>query len=158
MIEDVHSRPSRKAVKLSFLLTEEQAGPFPVSIESLWCDVDGAYYRVKNVPFFIDGLSFDDVISVSELPDGVVQVKEIVEPSFNSTIWIYLLDNTHGEPVVEALQLLGCGVEGGVIDGYFSVNVPAALDFHDVYAAIKSGEENGSISVDYPSIRHHGAD
>lgn len=77
-----------KPIKLSFLLTAEQAGPFPVSSETLWCQPIGMNYRVRNIPFFIDKVSLDDTISVFQLPNGFFEINAVIVPSANSTIWL----------------------------------------------------------------------
>ncbi len=143
-----------KSIKLTFLLSDKQAGPFPVSTESLWCDCEKGNYRVKNIPFFIDNLSFDDLISVTEVSEGLFEIQTIVEFSRNSTIWIYLKDEINGKAIIDELLNIGCGVESGVIEGYFSINVPATININNVCSIIKDGKENQYILSDYPSIRH----
>lgn len=140
--------------KLNILLTPEQAGPYPVSAECLWCAQEGRYYRVKNVPLFIDGISFDDVISVTEVSKDLFQIENIVQRSENSTIWIYLKDEVGGEDIMEQLLCMGCGREGGAIQNFFAINVPAAVNIDDVYTIVDKGERQGHILVDYPSVRH----
>ena len=142
------------SVKLTFNLTQEQAGPFPVSTESLWCDCEGEYFRVKNIPFFLDELSYDDVISVTSLPDGNYRIESIVVPSDNSTLWIGVLDDDEGTRLVTEIKELGCGSESGVFNGYIAVNVPSVVDLRKVLAIVQQGEERGTLIVDYPSIRH----
>ncbi|MBB6521316.1 DUF4265 domain-containing protein [Pseudoteredinibacter isoporae] len=139
-------------VKISFLLTEDQIGPFPVSIESICCECEGEYLRVKNIPFYVDNLSFDDLISVIEVGRKEYQIDEVVSESGNSTVWVYVKSEITG--VIEQLKALGCGVETGVIDGYYAVNVPSELNISPVLDILETAESTGDVSVDYPSIRH----
>jgi Domain of unknown function (DUF4265) len=145
---------NKDTVKLSFLLSEDQSGPFPISTESLWCDVEGKYYRLKSIPFFVDGISFDDLIEVSKAIDGNFKIEQVIEPSKNSTVWLYFKDEQNGQKMLDSLLALGCGVEGGVFDGYFSVNVPHTIDFNKVQGLVHEGQQLGYVSPDYPSIRH----
>lgn len=154
MIKDDLPVELPRSVKLNFKLTEEQVGPFPVSIESIWCDIEGKYFRVKNIPFFVDQISFDDLISVVVLPDDLVELRRIVKRSKNSTVWIYVKDELNGKSTLDVLQNLGCGVEGGVLDGYFAVNIPATVSITDINSVIDPAEENNWLAVDYPSMRH----
>lgn len=142
------------AVYLTFQLTEEQAGPFPVSTESLWCLPVGENFRVRNIPFFIDDISFDDVISVTPVSDGVFSVANVVAASKNSTIWVCCRAEEYEAPFTNKLLALGCGVEGGVLKGYYAVNVPADVGIKAVCSVIDEAESAGKIYVDYPSIRH----
>jgi hypothetical protein len=141
-------------LKLSFVLTEDQAGPFPVSTETLWCRPEGGNYRVKNVPFFIDEISLDDLIAVRALGDGYFEIDSVIAPSQNSTIWLFFKNGAEENTLIDKLLSMGCGIEGGVIDGYYAINVPNFVDIDLVYLAIDEAENDGAITADYPSIRH----
>lgn len=154
MIKKAGFENSSRTVKLTFRLSEEQAGPFPVSTESLWCIKEEGNYRIKNIPFFIDGISFDDLISIIHLSDDLVEIDEVIQASGNSTIWLYVKDELHGAEALNAIKLLGCGVEGGVLEGYFSLNVPSHVDIKEVNAIIEKAESHGFVISDNPSIRH----
>ncbi len=77
------------SVKIKFKLTDDQMANYPVTTESIWCDVEGDYYRVKNIPQFLDDLSYDDLISIKNESENEFSVEKIIEPSKNSTIWIF---------------------------------------------------------------------
>jgi Domain of unknown function (DUF4265) len=154
MSSQPNSGDSNSLVKLSFKLTVDQIGPFPVTVESLWCVVEGDYFRIKNIPFFVDELSFDDLISVSKVSAGIYQIAAIISPSGNSTIWLLVRDVLHGKQCLESLSALGCGVEGGVLSDYYAVNVPESVAIDMVLPIIDNATKSNWISVDYPSIRH----
>jgi len=141
-------------IKLRFALTEAQSAGFPVAFESLWFRREVQGFRLLNSPFFIDGISFDDVISVRTVDADTVEVESVVHPSQNSTIWVNVAQGLNGRPIVDELRKLGCGVEGGVFDGYYSVNVPGGVDIEPVYAMLDSLVDEGQIEINYPSIRH----
>lgn len=144
----------KKSRKLTFKLSEEEAGPFPVSVESLWCDCEGAYFRVKNIPFFLENLSLDDLIEIKEDKYGNSQIDRIVSPSLNSTVWVYIKDKVRGTDILDKIRNLGCELEGGVFDGYFAVNVPERVRLGELNEFLSEVEEKGWALVDYPSIRH----
>lgn len=154
MMNAEHPCEDQEAVKISFALSAEEAGPYPVASESIWCVRERDGYRIKNIPFFVEGLAFDDVVSIEPVEDGFHRVSRVLLPSGNSTIWIYLQDRELGVDAIKQLKSLGCGVESGVFDGYYAVNVPEALSIVSVYAVLDSAVENESILVDYPAIRH----
>ncbi len=154
MDEDSGANTKGGTKRLNFLLTADQAGPFPVSTETIWCQAEGDNYRVKNVPFFIDDISFDDVIAVRSLGDGFFKIVNVVTESGNSTVWLYFKGGADGTDLTAKLLSIGCGVEGGVIDGYYAINVPEAVDINLVYSAISESERHGLVIADYPSIRH----
>ena len=140
--------------KLTFRLSEEQAGPFPVSTESLWCSHETEGFRIRNVPFFLDDVSFDDVIAVQKLDDGSYVIKEVLVPSGNSTIWLYLKDPVNSRHIVDQIIALGCAAESGVIKDYYAINVPQDVPYKSVYELIHTEESRGRVLVDYPSTRH----
>lgn len=144
-------------VKLTFRLSEDQIGPFPIAVESLWCAVEGKFFRVKNIPFFIDGVSFDDLIEVSGKANDCYEIAKVVGPSNNCTIWILTKDVERGAALLEELGVLGCGIEGGVFPDYFAVNVPMTTDLDKVLSVIQDCEQSGWVAVDYPSIRRESA-
>ncbi len=141
-------------MKLTFKLTEEQSGPFPVSTESLWFVEENSGYRLKNIPFFIDELSFDDVISVKQLDKNLYCIEKILQPSLNSTIWVYLKDVDSGKEIIDKIVGMACGIESGVIDDYYAVNVPGEVEYSSVYNLLVEEESNGVLMADYPSTRH----
>jgi|GEM_PF-2554579 len=145
-----------ESVKLSIELTEEQREGYPVSSESLWFDKVKNGYQLKNIPFFIDDLSFDDVISVSEITEGYYEIISIVEKSLNSTIWLCFSVDTEAEKKVflDQISKLDCGYESGVLEGYVTVNVPEKVNIDKVYSMIDKAEKIDILVADYPSIRH----
>ncbi len=74
------------SVKLMFALREDMQSIFNIGTESIWCDKENDLYRVKNIPFFILGISFDDLIAVKEVSDGLFEVDQIVEECAYSNI------------------------------------------------------------------------
>jgi hypothetical protein len=157
VIELEDTRPARGTRKLAIRLTEEQIGPFPVSVEWLWFDQESGNFRLKNIPFFVDEVSFDDLVSLVEVELGLYQIGEVIEPSENSTVWLLTKDEAEGQKFLDEISRLGCGVEGGVLHGYYAINVPGAVSFDAVMAILTPAEDAGSVSIDYPSIRHAGS-
>jgi Domain of unknown function (DUF4265) len=141
-------------IKLTFQLTDKQMGDGPVSTESLWCAAEAGLFRVKNIPFFIDGLSFDDLISVKRRSDESYDIAGIIERSRNSTVWLYLKKESGGRCVLDEVKGLGCGVEGGAVADYFAINVPETVNFKTVQFLLSSGEKAGALIFDVPSMRH----
>ena len=49
-----------------------------LAIESLWATKEGGSYRIKNIPFFSNNLSFNDLVK-AELDGDLLYFDEIVE-------------------------------------------------------------------------------
>ena len=140
-------------VKLCFRLTQDQSAGFPVGAERIWCRKEPGGYRVKNAPFFVDGLSFEDLITVRDLGSGDVELDQILERSGNSTIWMNFSNPDFSKAVLDSIRSLGCSIEGGVFPGYFSVNVPEIVPIVDVFDLLDKEINQGVLEVNYPSIR-----
>jgi Domain of unknown function (DUF4265) len=141
-------------VKLTIKLTEEQIGQDPISTETLWFEIVGKFHRVKNVPLFIDDISYDDLISVEKIGDNLFEIVRIEEHSKNSTIWIFVRDRVFEEKFLNDIRQLECDIEGGAFKDYYAINVPKKVDIKRVYALIDHGVAHDVLAADYPSIRH----
>ena len=143
------------SVKRTIRLTDDQIGPYPVPTESLWFDIESDdLLRLKSIPFFVDELSFDDVVSLTPLGDDEWRIAEVVQGSGNSPIWLLVKDEAAGRDMLASISALGCGVEGGVFDGYYAINLPAEVDWSSFMDLINEEANADWLAVDYPSIRH----
>ncbi len=149
---------SDKYVKRSIRLTDEQCAPFPIETESMWFYRDDKNYRLKDIPLFVDCLSFDDLVSLTVIdPDkNLFEVEKLVDPSPNSTIWIFLKDGNSDQEILAKIGDLGCGIYGGMIENMFAINIPGSLDLEIVLKLLVLALDAVKILVDYPSIRHAG--
>jgi len=141
-------------VKRTIRLTDEQIGPYPIATETLWFDIEEGKFRLRNVPCFVDQVSFDDVVSLEAIGDHEWRIDAILQQSGNSTIWLLVEDTQQGEPVIRAIKKLGCAVETGIFDGYYAINVPEEVEMKRFLDLIQTGLEENWIAVDYPSVRH----
>lgn len=145
--------PARDEIKLTIKLTEEQCEGYPVSTETLNFIEEFGHHRLVNIPFFIDNLSMEDVVSVKAIGSELFEIDEIVSRSKNSTIWVTLNDAVAGSQVLNKVHELGCGYESGVLKGYYTINVPFSVDIDDVFDLLDEAEEQNILLMDYPSIR-----
>jgi hypothetical protein len=141
-------------VKLMIQLTDEQSEGYPVSTESLWFVAEGANYRLKNIPFFIDDLAFDDVISVQTIADQLYQIDGVVERSGNSTVWITIDPDANETAILDEIKALGCMVEGGVLARYFAINVPKDVDISLLYRLFESDAYKDTLGAHVAALGH----
>jgi hypothetical protein len=140
-----------KMSKIGIMLTPEDGWP-PYDVEHILVDIFDALYEVKNVPFFIKGLSLGDIISAEIDDDGYAEKCSIVKESTNSTIWII----TGDENISDILSKLGCTIEGGAIKDMYSINVPKSVEMKSVDSILAPYVKQGTAQVAYPSYRHEG--
>ncbi|WP_448569662.1 DUF4265 domain-containing protein [Thalassotalea ganghwensis] len=145
---------SVNSVKLSIQLSNEQIGSLPVEIEHLWFDKENDYYRLKNIPQFVDELSYDDLVKVRKVDGNSYVIEQVKEFSQNSTIWILAKNGADLRDFLESIKSLSCGIEGGALDGYYAINIPHCVDIEQIYSLIDSYENSNILVADYPSIRH----
>ena len=94
-------------------LSDDEIGGGPVDTEILWCYIEGKFLRVRNIPLFIEGISYDDIIETSIVEDNEHHILNIKQKSDNSTIWVVVNDSKYDNEVVNYFREIGCSVEGG---------------------------------------------
>ena len=94
--------------KILFLLDEGDT-------ESLWgTKVEKLIYRIENVPFYVKGVSFDDLVLVGINDNGEFIFEKVLKKSGHSTYRIYLLKNNQQvnfEKYWKLLEMIGCTYE-----------------------------------------------
>lgn len=143
-----------KKVNRTIKLTAEQSEGYPVSTESLWFLEDGSYLRLINIPFFIDDISMEDVLELKPIGEDLFAIKRVAKRSGNSTIWVSLNVDDKGKERLEAIHALGCGYEGGVLNAYYAINVPSAVDIEKVFKILTSAENDEVLIFDCPCVQH----
>jgi hypothetical protein len=115
--------------------------------ESVWADPqpDGTY-KVKNVPFYAKGISYDDIVDAAP-KDGVLTFSRVVQHRGHSTYRIYA---NHGRTtpdvvaLIEALREMHCDIEPAT-DNLLGVDVLPEADIYKVYATLEAAERAGKI-------------
>jgi hypothetical protein len=106
--------------------------------------VDGCNYQYKidNIPFFVQGYSYGDVVEVEASENDIPKVIGLVTESGNSTVNIIFFNkNTNEQDIIlNEIVSMGLSYEGlqGVLPGYFSVNVPKYVDYEEVRHFLRS--------------------
>lgn len=146
---------SNNSFKFGIQLTREQIGSFPVSIEHLWFDKHGEYYQLKNIPQFVDEVSYDDLVEIRRVDESYFVINRVIKPSKNCTIWILFASGHYSDAdeFFNKMRELGCGVEGGALKGYYALNVPQEVNIEECYRIIDSFENEGRLVSDYPCTR-----
>lgn len=131
-----------KLVKITVILNP--ADNQGVGTESLWAEALGNdRYRIRNSPFFVYGLSNEDIV-VGKLKDGVVKFHSILLRGNHSTYRLKLPGSSINDAKFlkywEPLQKIGCSFEEGPL---VSVDVPPQANIYTVYDLLKVGESDG---------------
>lgn len=139
--------------KVAFALDTENEWP-PVAIEHVWCEKTGSVYQLKNAPFFIKGLAFDDKFSAEpDSVNGCVFEFTVMESSGHSLVWIIEQDGLTLGQYEDELISLGLSVEGFPRFSLHAVDVPAIVKSETVNALMDRLEGLG-FAMAFPVWRH----
>lgn len=124
--------------------------------------VGGNLYRIDNVPFFVFGVSCDDVV-VAELDQLLsLHYVSLEEESGHSTIRVVLYEGTpDGTPLSERMQLLreqmkaiGCPSEQSHIPGLVAIDVPPNVNYELVRDILDRGLKQELWSYEEATLAH----
>jgi hypothetical protein len=143
---------SQTTLKLQFALEMDDGWP-PVSSESVWCELVGTSFRLKNAPFFIKGLAVNDLFQAEPDPvNGHIFDFELLEPSPHSLVWI--LSNTQADIqlVLSQLRAIGCSTEGLEQFSLYAVDVPPEVE-HAALIDLLDRAEGAGFDLAFPVWR-----
>lgn len=124
--------------------------------ESVWAEeVEPGLFRIKNVPFFAKGLSFDDLV-LAEEQNGELTFKDVARHSGHSTYRIFASQGRHRPEVVALLERLGemhCTYEPAT-GKLVGIDVQPEADIYQVYATLEEAEKNGVADFDEGHCGH----
>lgn len=113
------------------------------------------HYRIDNIPFFVTSYSDGDIVKVEKEAEELI-VKELVEPSGNTTVNIIFFENANKNETLDKLVAYGCEYEGmeKVITGYYTLNVPEAVDYQPIYKLLHELELAEQLSFREACLYH----
>ena len=147
------SRGNISIEKIKFVIKNIEDDWPPVKYENLWGERNGDSFRLKNAPFFIDNIAFDDIVQIQKLDGDIFDIIKVIKPSQHSTIWIYVNSDNDIRLILEPIKALNCGIEGGAVDNYYSINVPSSSVLEKLYGLLDPLVNEAKISVDYPCLK-----
>lgn len=140
-------------VKILFPL-EQTAGYPPHDVESVWAvPLGGGQYKIDNIPFFIRGVSSEDVVTAAER-NGSLFYTGLVSERGHSTIRVLIADRDETEEVRAELRAHGCASEGTGIPGLIAVDVPPSVSYRELRQFLDEGERRGRWEYEEGCIAH----
>ncbi len=129
-------------VKIQFLWDDED-GP---QNESTWARPTPEGFVVENIPFFVRGYAYLDVVAAVRDADGVRVVTELLRASGHGCIRVIAADVADIAALRAEIRALGCGSE--LCSGkFFAVDVvPAA--WPALHAFLSAAEEGGRLEYE----------
>jgi hypothetical protein len=140
--------------RVLFQLQKDDDGYPPNEWETLWVkDIENNLYLVDSIPFFIYGISVNDIIS-AEMIDGELHFRELVSTSGHSTIRVFVNSEQDVTVIRNLLRELNCDSELSHIKRLFSCNIPPSVSLNEVRQLLTHDENPGKWEYEEATIRH----
>lgn len=124
--------------KVGFILEPDA----PTATETLWATpLGGSQYQVDNAPWYARAVAAGDVILCREEPGELPTFDEVVRPSGNLTVRVFVREGPERmimkERVFRLLESLGCSYKGMANErGLIAVTIPTTASRAAVVAAL----------------------
>jgi len=119
--------------------------PSTVEIESMWAiPVDGGF-KLDNIPFFVQGLALDDVVSAERDSTGMLRFTSVVSYGRHSTVRLWFAKEHEGQVsrVRQRLRELGCPSELSDLPRLVAVDIPPGVPYVNVQVVLDKYERDG---------------
>ncbi|PPK70465.1 DUF4265 domain-containing protein [Actinokineospora auranticolor] len=109
--------------------------------EGLWAaPVDEDTVQIKNVPFHVPGVAYDDVVRIGADQDGVVWAIAPVSSSGRNTITVHPAD---GDTTAVWAEFKPWGIGGEAGEGTLALDIPSDEHLPEVKAVLTRGTREG---------------
>ena len=128
-------------------------------VETMWAtivDKDKGLYRLDTIPFYAPLVASDDIVLAEYAgQEQMLTYRRTENHSSNSTVQVVLMDKTQDINFIRDVFLkLGC-VSEKVNEGYFSMEVPMAVDYKPVKLKLDEMEGEDIIGYAEPCLSDH---
>lgn len=105
-------------------------------VETMWAttvDLKKGFFKLDNIPFYVPLVASDDIVFAEfDNQEECLTYRKTIQYSGNSTIQVVLMDKTKD---INAIRYIftgfGC-VSEKVNDGYFSMEIPAEINYRPI--------------------------
>lgn len=125
-------------------------------VETMWAtiiDRNKGFYKIDNIPFYAPLVASDDIVFAEfDEQQQMLMYRKTIESSGNSTIQVVLLDNSRDINYIrKTFEELGC-VSEKVNDGYFSMEIPALVNYKLIKQKLNELEQSEIIGYAEPCL------
>jgi Domain of unknown function (DUF4265) len=118
-------------------------------VETMWAtivDKNKGYYKLDNIPFYAPLVASDDIVYAEfDEREEILTYRKTIQCSGNSIIQVVLMDETKNINLIrDGFRELGC-VSEKVNDGYFSIEIPAKVNYKPIKQRLDDLEQKGII-------------
>jgi hypothetical protein len=139
-------------VRIIFELVPDEYGWPPAGAETLWARKVGENeYEIDNIPFYVKGVSAEDVVSVLE-KDGVRFFEKVLKDSGHLTLRVIIKrDPQLGDSLRQFIRERGGAVEKmnrGHLEGFYAIDIPPSVQFDAILQYLQEGRSRGDWDYD----------
>jgi hypothetical protein len=148
-------------VKVVFGLKRGEDGYPPADVEQLWAKPLGDnLFEIGNIPFFVKGISYADVVEAVADPEGELWYRSLVRPSTHETLRVIVFrESSDPRPLADRVANLrrrlgevGCSTELSHMPGLVAVDGnPASIG--EALLVLKSGEADSLWEYEEGALR-----
>ena len=129
-------------VKILFVYTDKNEESTSYKIESLWASKEANYYKIDNIPFYVNNIALEDIINVEFDPEeNALYFEELITPSGNSVVRIIPFNESDIELIGNELVALGCEWESLKNHNLISVHIPKYISYKKIKEYLESGKD-----------------
>jgi hypothetical protein len=147
-------------IKILFELKKDDGYP-PAEIEQLWAEPLGNnLFKIDNIPFYVKGISCEDVVEASADSRGELRFRSLVRPSTHNTLRVIVFrESPDPRPLADRvadlrnqLAEIGCSTELSHVPGLVAVDTDTAL-IDKALVVLRSGEKANLWEYEEGAVR-----
>lgn len=125
-------------------------------VETVWADKidqEKGLYKIDNIPFYIPSIASDDIVFAEfDETAQMLTYRKTVEYSGRTVVQVVIMDKRYEANIIRDLfYKLGCESEKAN-EGYFSMEIPADLDYKPIKKELDRMENAEIIGYAEPTI------
>ncbi|HYL78167.1 MAG TPA: DUF4265 domain-containing protein [Bryobacteraceae bacterium] len=149
-------------IKVLFELKKDADGYPPADTEGLWAEPLGDnLFKIDNVPFFVKGISCEDVVEAAPDSQGELRYRSLVRPSAHNSLRVIVFrESPDSRPLEERvadlrrqLEQVGCSTELSHMPGLIAVDTDAASMTRAI-GMLQSGEKANLWEYEEGAVRN----
>jgi Domain of unknown function (DUF4265) len=145
---------SDKHVKVFFKLEQDGDGYPPADCESLWAvDLGDNTYQIDNIPFYVVGLSSNDIVT-AQISSGQLEFSKILVQSDHSTLRVVVFEKSLTDTLREQFKKIGCDTEAHGAANLLAVDIPSTVNYKKVSEILSMYVDIGKIDFEESALRH----
>ena len=118
-------------------------------VETMWAktiDINKGFFKIDNIPFYAPLVASDDIVFAEfDKQEEFLTYRKTIQFYGNSTIQVVLMDKTKDiNSIRNIFTVLGC-VSERVNDDYFSMEIPADINYKPIKEKLDELELNEII-------------